>query len=313
MLPETSISTFGMGYFERMIFLRTIPSLAEMPNEIAAVIAENTVERFFSEGSYIHRQGRPATTIQYIVRGEVEIQRNGKPVRRLGPRTVVGGLSALAEDDQGYDCIATEDTTTLELQSDDGQEIFEDHFIFLKRVIQNTNAEILALRKELRQNAGFAHDLSPDFDIPERPLDLVERMALLRQTFSFAQANIDGIADLARDVRECRVPKGTELWKLGDSSTFFLMPLCGAVECVAKDQSFVLGPGDSLGAVDALADKNRWFNARVSKDLVAFHVERDVLYDVLEDHFGMAMGLLRAIAGGTLSLYDQKADCVLAP
>ena len=163
------------------------------------------------------------------------------------------------------------------------------------------------MSKEFGEDAGFVHELAKDFDIPDRPLDLVERMTLLRQTFSFAEGNIDGIADLAKEVRESRIPKGTQIWRTGDVANYFLMPLKGKVHCEAPGQSFKLGPSDSIGALDAMSDQPRWYNVSVAEDLVAFHVERDMLFDVLEDHFDMAMGLLRTIARGTLALYDLKA------
>ena len=121
-----------------------------MPTEISTILAESTVERRFSKGTHIHTQGRPATTIHYIVRGEVEIRRNGAAIRQMGSRMIVGGLSALAEDDQGYDCVALQDTTTLALQADDGQEIFEDHFVFQK---ESSWARTLKLLRCLKSSA----------------------------------------------------------------------------------------------------------------------------------------------------------------
>ena len=296
-----------MGYFERVIFLRSIPGLAEMPAEIPQLIAENCEECSYKEGDYVNRQGEPSLWVYYIVEGEVEIRRNGRRVRSLGPRMVVGGISAIAEGDEGYDTVALRDTVTLRLRADDGQEIFEDHFVFLRRVIRGTNSELLDLRKRIPVHAGFTHELTPDLGVPPRTLNLVERMALLRETFSFAEGNIDGISDLANDVREVRLSAGTKLWSIGDEADYFLMPLSGTVRGETATQRFMLGPTDSVGAVDALAEEGRWFDATVERDLVAFRVERDVLLDVLEDHFDMAWALMRAIAGGTLALYDQIA------
>jgi len=59
--------------------------------------------------------------------------------------------------------------------------------------------------------------------------------------------------------------------------------------------------------MDALADEPRWFRARVGEGLVALKVDVDLLYDVLEDHFEIAMSMLRGMAVGMLRLYDLKA------
>ena len=292
--------------FQRFLFLKTMPAFAELPVEVAQVVAANTTPRRFEKGDYLYRLGIPALEVQYIVRGECEIVRNGNSVRRLGPRTVVGGLSALADEEQGYDCVAITDMETLAIKVEDAQEIFEEHFVFLKRVLQGTSQEVLDARRKLGPTAGFGPVAEP-FDFPDRPFDLVERMAFLRKTMSFGSSEIDAIADLARDTQEVHLPKGEVLWEAGDRSTYFLLPLRGVIDCHAEDpeQRFRLGPGDSVGAIDAMADERRWYRAEVAEDLVAFRIDLDVLFAVLEDHFTMALGLLRGIAMGILGLYDQ--------
>ena len=305
---EETAGQLEMNPFQRFIFLRSVPGLAEVPPEVAQVVAANTREHSFSRGALLYRQGEPANEVHYIVRGSVEIRRHGQPVRTMGPRTVVGGVASLAGDDVGYDAIALEETVTLEIVTEDSQEIFEDHFVFLRRVLAGTSREVLNARRQLGARAGFG-DPQPPMTCPSRPFDLVEKMAFLRKTFSFADSQIDAIADLARDVYEVRLKRGEVLWEIGDRSPYCLMPICGKIRCEARnpDQCFVLGPSDAVGALDSVSGERRWFRAEVIEDLVAFHIEMDVLFDVLEDHFEMAMSMLRAIATGMLRLYDLKA------
>ena len=305
-MPEPAQEPVAMGRFQRFLFLKTMPAYAEIPPEVVQVVAANTRPRSFAEGEHLYRSGVPAQEVQYVVRGECEIVRNGKPVRRLGPRSVVGGISALAVEDQGYDCIALQSMQTLAIKVEDAQEIFEDHFVLLKRVLRGTSREVLESRRKLGPRAGFG-SVAEAFVFPDRPFDLVERMAFLRKTFSFGGSEIDAIADLAREVQEVHLPKGEILWNIGDRSTYFLLPLRGVIDCKATepDQHFQLGPGDSVGAIDSMADERRWYRAEVVEDLVAFRIDSDVLLEVLEEHFSMAISLLRAIATGILNLYDQ--------
>ena len=165
---------------------------------------------------------------------------------------------------------------------------------------------MLDSRRRLGERAGFG-DVAEPFAFPDRPFDLVERMAFLRKTFSFGDSEIDAIADLARDVQEVHLPKGEVLWKVGDRSTYFLLPLRGVIDCKATnpDQHFQLGPGDSVGAIDSMADERRWYRAEVVEDLVAFRIDIEVLLEVLEEHFAMALSMLKGMAAGILSLYDQ--------
>jgi len=306
-LPEEALEQpTEMDRFQRFLFLRTIPGFAEVPPEIAQVVAANTRQRAFAKGSYVCREGAPALEVQYVVSGKCEIIRNGKAIRRFGPRSVVGGVSALAEEEKGYDCLALEHMVTLAMTIEDAQEIFEEHFALLKRVIRGTSQEVLIARRQLGENAGFGPVGEP-FPCPDRPFDLVERMAFLRKTFSFAKSEIDAIADLAREVQEVHLPKGEVLWNVGDRSTYFLLPLRGVIDCHATDpeQHFRLGPGGSVGSIDAMADKRRWFRAEVVEDLVAFRIDVEILLGVLEDHFSMAMSLLRGLATGILQLWGD--------
>ena len=147
-MPEVAPIAPEMDRFQRFLFLKTMPAFAEIPPEVAQVVAANTSPRAFAKGAHLYRSGEPALEVQYIVRGECEIVRNGKVVRRLGPRTVVGGISALAGEEQGYDCIALQDMQTLAIKVEDSQEIFEEHFVLLKRVLRGTSREVLRLQAE---------------------------------------------------------------------------------------------------------------------------------------------------------------------
>ena len=308
-MPERAVQpTMLMDRFQRFLFLRTFPGLAELSPEIAQVVAANTRPRSYKKGDFLCHEGSPAMEVQYIVAGECDIFRNGKAVRRFGPQSVVGGISALAEEERGYDCVAAGDMVTLALDKEDGQEIFEEYFELLKTVIQRTCGEVLSARRQLGENAGFGLIGEP-FPCPDRPFDLVERMDFLRKTFSFGQSEIDAIADLAREVQEVHLPKGEVLWQEGDRSSYFLLPLRGIVECQATnpDQHFRLGPGDSVGTIDAMAGERRWFRAEVVEDLIAFRIDVDVVLEVLEDHFSMALSLLQGIAEAILHLYDQES------
>ncbi|MEM7137071.1 MAG: cyclic nucleotide-binding domain-containing protein [Myxococcota bacterium] len=298
-----------MDRFQRFLFLRTFRGLAELSPDVARVVAANTRQRTFRPGDYLCRRGAPALEIQYIVSGDCEIVRNGVSVRKFGPNSVVGGVSALAEGEEGYDCIALSDMVTLALASEDGQEIFEEYFVLLRQVLRFTSVEVLGARRQLGPSAGFGPPGDP-FPFPDRPFDLVERMAFLRKTLSFGESEIDGIADLARGVQEVHLRKGEVVWQAGDRSTYFLLPLRGLVDCNATEptQHFRLGPGDSVGSIGVVSGEPRWFTAEVAEDLVAFRIDVDVLFEVLEDHFSMAISLLRGMAGAILHLYDKESE-----
>lgn len=298
-----------MTPFQRVLFVRSVGIFASLSPEVAAVVAEHSRESFFPKGSFLYRQNQKATMIRFIVRGRVEIRRHGVPVRVMHAKQVVGGPAAVSEDDQGYDCVALEDTITLEVSADDMRDIFEDHFDYLREVLGRLAQEVIQARLNLPGHAGFTAELRDDLIYPDEALDLVEKMALLRRTFTFAEGRIDALSDLAKHIEVVRHDKGHRLWKAGDSAHDFLLLLGGRIHgTTEKHHSFRLGPMDAAGSLEALASRNRWYDAVVEEDLVAFRVEAEVFYDVLEDNADMAYSVLRAFGQAQLKLYDRQAE-----
>lgn len=299
-------NAFGVSRFQRLVALRAFPAYAVMPTEEVVAIAELTREMRFSVGEHLLREGTPVDTFFFIVRGEVELRRKGRVIRRMGRRTVVGGVAALAQDPTGYDCVALEDTVVLALAARDSEEIMEDNFTLLRGILRGVSGEVLAARRRAEGDGGFAAPSHEDVAYPEEPLDLVERMRFLRTTMTFAQGQLDAIADLAREVRERRFAAGEVLFEEGQLQTTFYFPVHGVVEGTTENgKTFCFGPGDTVGGLDALALEPRWFSARAATPLVTVEVEVDDLHDVLEDDFEMALGMVRAFATGMMSLYDR--------
>lgn len=99
-------------------------------------------------------------------------------------------------------------------------------------------------------------------EVPERTIDIVEKVLYLRKTSGFATANVNALAVMARQLEEVRLPAGTQIWKAGDPGDRGLTLLKGTVRCVVPDgREFTYGPGTGMGGIDALADRPRWFSA----------------------------------------------------
>ncbi|MEM7136441.1 MAG: cyclic nucleotide-binding domain-containing protein [Myxococcota bacterium] len=307
-MVEPAIEGLGMDAFERFLFLRTVPALRDLPADVVRVIAAHTSQQTFDDGAHVYRSGQSAGCVHFVVNGEIALGGHQDAIRVLGPRDIVGDISAMTGDTQVHDGVALGATTTLEIMSGDMQEVLEDHFVLLRRVVENTARRVLQALRQLGPMAGFEQP-EPQGAYPKRPLDLVEKMAFFRQSSALHEAHIEAISDLALEVQEVRWPAGTDLWGVGDTATHFLLIVHGAIRCDAEnpEQHFVLGPSDSAGANEALAGERRWFRASVEQDLVALKVDVDILYDVLEDHFQMAMSMLRQITVAIGRLDELKA------
>jgi len=306
---KSSGTRLGMDAFERFLFLRTVRELAPLADDVVRVLAAHTAQEEFSSGASLHREGEPTESVHYLVRGSVELRTNDEKVATLSSGDVAGSVGALTGDRRHHSCVAKEETVTLRIESRDLRDIVEDHFSLLRNTLERAASKAQSALRQLGPRAGFSTPDSP-LQCPDRKLDLVERMAFLREDSVLRDAHIEAISDLATEVREVRLQSGDSLWDIGDSSDHFLLIVCGQVTCRARepDQRFDRGPTDTVGSLESLSAADRWFRARVSDDVIALQVDVDVFYDILEDHFEMAMALLRQLAKPMQRLYEMRAQ-----
>lgn len=304
-----AIDSLNVGRLERLIALRSFGAYSALSAEEVGAIAAIAVERRWRAGDRIIEEGRPVTHLHFIIRGQVELRRQGLMLRRYGPQSVVGGIAALAEDPDGYDVIALQDTTTLEVPAEENNELFEEHFEAVRRVLQGIARQTLILRHELGTGAGFRMTEWVPEGPPPEPLDLVGRMAMLREAMPFAGTRLEAIADLAREVRELRLGDQDVLWSAGDPSDSFVFISWGIVEATAQGEvKMRFGPGDVVGSLGTLAGEPRWYDAKASGGVVGLRLAGETMLDVFEDHFDLALAMMRASARGLLGLTIMAAE-----
>ena len=77
--------------------------------------------------------------------------------------------------------------------------------------------------------------------------------------------------------------------------------------------SFRAGPGFPLGALEAVGQVPRWYEARALTPVVGLQAQTDVLVDLFEDSFEMAMDYLALVASATLRILDWSAAQAAQP
>jgi len=269
-------------------------------------MAELCEEEFYPAGAEIFAEGQPVRQIHYILEGAVELRRSGRPLRRLGPRSILGGLASLAGTHDSMQVVAIEDTTTFSFTQEDQLDIFEDNFELLVGVIRDVAGALMEAHRAAGPAAGFRPD-DETAPYPARPLSLVEKLAVLRRSVPYAEARLEALAELARESPEQRFAAGQVLWRAGDPSGHGLMMVAGVVEGVAGggSQRFRFSSRSVVGGLDSLAAQPRWFDATALVDTVAIKVPTGALLDLFEDHVDMALDLLRVMAGEVLALRER--------
>jgi len=293
---------------QRALLLKSFPGFAQLSAADLTLLASVTSERFFRRGEEMLTPGVPVQRFYFIVEGDVQMYADGEPTQRFEARAAVGGLAALTQDPKGAHAVAIEDTLALEVDREDMKDVFEDSFAILTGVL----GAIARTLRQLQQASGggmMVPNLS-SFDPvdPSRPLSLVERMWFLRQSQSYGSMTIETLAEMAADANEVRLSDGDEVWSAGEMADHSLMILAGQLRCVNEaGNSWRLGPGFVVGAIDALATAPRLYDAFADGDVVALKVRVSTLLDMLEDDSDMAMAKLRHLASGVTRLLERLA------
>jgi len=293
---------------ERMIYLRSIPVAAELPAPVLKVIASYLVERSFPKGGHLMRQDEPFGALQFLIDGKVSLVRNDVAIGQLAPPQSLGFLAILASSDGTYDAKAETDVKSLELDGDALIELMEDHGELLLATLRYLCDRLLYEIKELPNEALTQRFAGDDYPVPNRPLDLVERVVYLRSLRAFARANLNQLAQMAREIEERRAPAGELLWSAGDPSSHSCILLAGSVECRTPDgRSWVAGPRSVVGGLEAIAGHPRWFSLHAKTPIVAFFDPIDAFVGLLEDDFAMARDFISMLAGELVAMLERKA------
>ncbi len=295
---------------ERLIYLRSIPVAATLPMPVLRLIAAALTARTYPAGAHLMKQGEPIEALHFLIQGKVALSRNGRSLGDLAPPQSLGFLGILARADGTYDATAAVDTETLELEAEPLYELFEEHFALLHASLRYAAERLCSDMQELPAEAlaiPFDEHVGP---VPDRPLDLVERIFFLRRVTAFSRASLSALAVVAEQLVEVRTgAAGEVLWRPGDRSEHALMIVAGAVECATADgqKRFRYGPGTAVGGIEALAGRPRWYGVTTAGPLVALRGRTDDLLDVFEDHYPMAMDFVAMLASGIIALMERKA------
>lgn len=295
-----------IGTFERILHLKRLPMLRELPAELLGVVAEQLEERLFAPGDPLLRAGDPEPAIHFLVDGTVAVSREGRSLSRCGQGAALGGLGVLAREPARIDAVAESHVLSLGLEPDAVQEIFEDHFTLYSHVLRETGRQLLELLLAYPQaTRGLPVPRWPD--LGPRDLDLVERILLLRTVEVFRRASVNALAELSRGLTEIHFEPGMELWRAGEASGFFLLLVSGRADCqVEGGEGFSFGPGTPLGSIESVAERPRWFRAVTATPLICLHGNIEGLRDVLEDNAEMAGDYLAVIASAALRILDGR-------
>lgn len=298
-----------VGPIDRMLYLRTLPQVAGIPTRQVATMAGEAEEVVLRRGDRILREGERVDRFYVVVSGSVVLLSHGREIMHCRPGEDVGLVAALAEPDPHFEAYADEDTVALAIEIDVMIAAMEENFQFFQSSLRNLARFHLEIMKRIVGGTRRAPWTGAGLSLPDRPLDIVERLVLLRRGNIFRNLGLEALVVMATSMKEERWPAGTELWQPGAPADHLLVILDGEVDCRLPDgQSFEAGRGYPLGNIETLGRATRWYTPTTRTELVTLRGDHEALFDVLEDDFDVAMDFLSSVAEGALAGLERLAE-----
>lgn len=296
----------GFSSLERVLLLKRLPAISDLPSADLAALADVSRERFFPKGSLILREGEPVPGVHLIVEGLVEASRQGVSIGPVPVGTGIGALGMMAGDPFEVDARALEDTLTLEIETDAMLELFEDRFAILHHILRTLSRDLIAQHVDLGLDPGF---LFPPWAGRSggRDLDLVQRIFLLRKMPVFSKASINALFEVSRALTEISLPAGTTLWEEGESALGVFLVTEGTLRGrSASGLDFQVGPSFPLGAAESVAEVPRWYQAVTETRVTGLQGPTETLVDVFEDNFELARQYLAALSRALIRVFEVR-------
>jgi CRP-like cAMP-binding protein len=294
---------------ERVLFLRTIPMLRELPAGELASIARSLRAHSFAKGDVVVREDEPASAVHMITSGAFEMSRKGHSYGVIHAPNAIGFLPLMARMADGFKVVAHGPTRTLEADADAVYELLEEQFDLLIHVMRDT-AHMLLLELQRTPHILFQHmqQAAASIAIPSRPLDVVERIFLLRRMTPFRATSIDALALLSRSFVEQRFAAGETLWRAGDPSGAVVVLVAGKLEALVRkgDEVTRFDPGATVGGIESMAGEPRWFDLVTKTPAVILRGRSSGLIEVFEDNHDMARDFLAMSANALVAIWDAR-------
>ena len=293
---------------ERLLHLRSMPSIGGMDGDGLTYLAHRSVERRYAKGEDVFSPENPVRSVHFVVEGAVRVMQEGAHLLDCRPPWAIGFLPVLSKSPIGQHAYALEDTVTLEVTQADILELMESDFGFLATGIRQLSRQLLEYQAKLEKNGRMSRS-EPDDEVPypEKELDLVERLSLSRFG-PYEDVNLAALLQMVRQQREVRWPPGHVIWREGDFAADGFHVVYGVVHCHSAERDFRMGPKSVLGFLESNGLLARSYTATTETEVVALQSTTEGFFDVLEDNFGLAFGFLSFVSGWVMQLSIRCAE-----
>jgi len=283
------------------LFLRSL-TVAPAGRAAARQLAAAVKQVYYEEGDVLYEAGGEADRVFFVVRGEVNLVKEGQDPWPFRDGGVVGVLDVILERARARAAIAQTGLLVFELRADDWLQVLEDNYDYARRSVWTT-AQILHDHSLSLAPSGGYPDVAPstDWELADATeMNLVERITALKESELFRHANVQSLARLAQRFEPLRLTQQQVLFEVGAARDALYVVALGQIEVEREARPKVVARferGNVVCGFSALGDGELEYRAKaITPAAIVLRISEDALMDVTEDHFELLRSMMKGIA-----------------
>ncbi len=287
---------------EHELFVRSffpVPPPTRVVSQMAARMRDHT----FRAGTLLYARDEPSHTVYFIADGQVALEAPDLEPWLFDRGALIGISDATLSRRRARTARAKTEVHAVSIEFEDYVDILEDNFEFGRTTLVTGMAGIHELSRQLAPDNVFADsDLKGRAPLPTtvgHELTEIECLLALRDVQALAQAPVQALVTLSRAVDLHHWAEGDEIFTAGAAARDIHVLVSGRVRVVEPQIPYEseFRAGSILGAHAAMAFDRHPHHAIALQPSTTMRLAKEDIYDVTEDHFGLARRFFAWIAG----------------
>ncbi len=269
-----------------------------MMRQLAAVVRDFDAP----PGTVLYEQGTPPGELFLVANGVVALIGDDGSRWEFEGQSLLGVVDATLDRPMTRRAVVESHAYGARLSLSDYIDVLEDNFDFAKRAMERAFRMVHETASELPPDLVFR---PPSVDAvldgrgaDPRPLEMVERLMVLYRSNVLATAPLQPLASLAALAEEERWDEGEVIERPGTPLHSLRFIASGAVRAERTSPPVVgaFGPSDVLSGSSAIGLETTQYTMTATAPTRTLRVLKEDLFDVMEDHFGLAGTLFKCNA-----------------
>jgi CRP-like cAMP-binding protein len=264
-------------------------------------------ERQIRRGDVMWRAGEPIEHLYFMHGGRVQLVREGAPPWTFDGRWFLGGFEGHL-DRAARTAVAAADFQALAVPRRAWLDLLEDSFELTRRGVLASSGALARLDERV-SGSVLGPEVTPAAAPLNAKLDTLARLSMLTDLELARGAGVQALGDLAAVSHPLALAAGDQLLRVGDPHTHLYLIVAGAVEARrgSPDVTKSYGAGEIVGGPAAFSKRIEQWEAHSRTPTILLAIPLDAWFDLMEEHFGLALSLFRQFTAWRERLLDQLA------